>query len=75
LTFHGLRHSHKTWMKEGGINGFVQDKGLGPPSLGDRYSHITPTTTGNLVDRLEARYQQSLRDVAALPKTPPGHSA
>jgi integrase len=77
MTFHGLRHSHKTWMKEDGIDGFVQDKRLGhaTPSIGDRYSHITPTMTSNLVDRLEARYQQSLHDFAALPKTPPGHSA
>jgi len=77
MTFHGLRHSHKTWMKEDGIDGFVQDKRLGhaTPSIGDRYSHITPAMTSTLIDRLEARYQQSVRDFAALPKPVPGLSA
>jgi integrase len=74
MTFHGLRHSHKTWMKEDGIDGFVQDKRLGhaTPSIGDRYTHITPAMTAHLLDRLEARFQQSVRDFAALPKTAPG---
>ena len=77
MTFHGLRHSHKTWMKEDGIDGFVQDKRLGhaTPSIGDRYSHITPAMTRELIDRLEARYQQSVREFAALPKASPGHFA
>ncbi|MBR7826620.1 tyrosine-type recombinase/integrase [Actinospica sp. MGRD01-02] len=75
MTFHGLRHSHKTWMKEDGIDGFVQDKRLGhaTPSIGDRYSHITPAMTNTLLDKLETRYQQSVREFAALPKTP-GHA-
>ena len=74
MTFHGLRHSHKTWMKEDGIDGFVQDKRLGhaTPSIGDRYTHITPAMTAHLLERLEARYQQSMRDFAVLPKTAPG---
>lgn len=77
MTFHGLRHSHKTWMKEDGIDGFVQDKRLGhaTPSIGDRYTHITPAMTAHLLERLEARYQQSVRDFVALPKTAPGRTA
>jgi integrase len=77
MTFHGLRHSHKTWMKEDGIDGFVQDKRLGhaTPSIGDRYSHITPAMTAHLLERLEARYQQSVREFTHLPKSVPGHSA
>jgi FtsZ-binding cell division protein ZapB len=31
--------------------------------------------TLEVIDRLEARYQQSVRDFATLPKAPPGYTA
>ncbi len=71
MTFHGLRHTHKTWIIEDGIREFVQDQRLGhySPGIGARYSHVTPTMTHELVTKLETRYQHSLHTYTAKPHT------
>lgn len=76
MTFHGLRHSHKTWMKEDGIDTFVQDKRLGHAthSIGDRYTHLTPAMIQPLLTALEQRYHTSTAHFATLPRTT-GHQA
>lgn len=76
MTFHGLRHSHKTWMKEDGIDTFVQDKRLGHAthSIGDRYTHQTPAMIQPLLTALEQPYHTSTAQFATLPRTT-GHQA
>ena len=70
MTFHGLRHSHKTWMKEDGIDAFVQDKRLGHAthSIGDRYTHLTPAMIQPLLTALEQRYRNATTQFAAQPR-------
>lgn len=71
MTFHGLRHTHKTWMIEEDIPEIVQDKRLGhaTPGIGARYSHVTAPMLHDLCTKLENRYQISLTHFRAL-----GHS-
>jgi integrase len=71
MTFHGLRHSHKTWMKEDQIDDFVQNRRLGhaTPSIGDRYSHLTAVMVEDLLTKLETRYHTSVTAYTQLPRT------
>jgi integrase len=59
LTFHGLRHSHKTWLIADGVPEIAQARRLGH-HLDDRvvetYSHVAPEVEQRLIDGLEARW-------------------
>jgi integrase len=59
LTFHGLRHSQKTWLIADGVPEIAQAKRLGH-HLHDRvvetYSHVAPEVERRLLDGLEARW-------------------
>ncbi|WP_436499511.1 tyrosine-type recombinase/integrase [Actinokineospora sp. HUAS TT18] len=68
LTFHGLRHSHKTWMIADLIPDIAQAKRLGH-RLADKieqiYSHVAPEVEARLLDNLERRWLDAVRAVTA----------
>ncbi|MGH3272904.1 MAG: tyrosine-type recombinase/integrase [Streptosporangiaceae bacterium] len=73
LTPHGLRHSHKTWMTEDGIPEIVQALRLGHtvPGMRGVYTHVSDTMRAELKRALQARWEASLRDGAAIsPRSP-----
>lgn len=58
LTFHGLRHSHKTWLIADHIPEIAQTRRLGhhlPNRLAEVYSHIAPEIETELLTNLERR--------------------
>ena len=59
LTFHGLRHSQKTWLIADGVPEIAQARRLGH-HLEDRivetYSHVAPEVDRRLLEGLEARW-------------------
>jgi integrase len=60
LTFHGFRHSHKTWMIEDGLPDVVQARRLGhtlPDKIEDIYSHVAPALEDKLLAHLQNRYE------------------
>ncbi|WP_225447230.1 tyrosine-type recombinase/integrase [Streptacidiphilus sp. PB12-B1b] len=63
LTFHSLRHSHKTWLIEDGIPDVAQARRLGhrmDHKINDIYSHVAPQVEHNLLNALQTRWQRSL---------------
>jgi hypothetical protein len=69
LTFHGLRHSHKTWLIAGGAPEIVQARRLGhhlDNRVIETYSHVAPEVEQRLLDDLEQRWHVA----AALSPTP-----
>jgi integrase len=59
LTFHGLRHSHKTWLIADGVPEIAQARRLGhhlPDRVVETYSHVAPEVEQRLLDGLEARW-------------------
>lgn len=68
LTPHGLRHGHKTWMAEDGIPEILQALRLGHtvPGMRGVYTHVSDTMRAGLKDALQARWEASLRDRAAI---------
>lgn len=70
MTFHGLRHSHKTWMQEDDILDYVQYRRLGHANtnISDTYTHLTPTLLQPLLTALENRYHQSILDYTNITK-------
>ena len=65
LTFHGLRHGHKTWMIADGVPEVVQARRLGH-ILGDRiqetYSHVAAEVETRLLDGLQDRWLKAVAD-------------
>jgi integrase len=65
LTFHGLRHSHKTWLIDDGVPEIGQSKRLGH-HLQDRvvetYRHVAPGVEKRLLTGLEHRWCGALSD-------------
>jgi integrase len=62
LTFHGLRHSHKTWMIADHIPDAAQARRLGhtlPDKIADIYSHIAPELDTHLLNRLQTRWDNA----------------
>jgi len=62
LTFHGLRHSHKTWLIADGIPEIAQAKRLGhhlSSRLVEVYSHVAPEIETKLLRGLERRWKQA----------------
>lgn len=70
LTFHGLRHSHKTWMIADGVPEVAQARRLGH-ILGDRiqetYSHVAAEVEHRLLDGLQERWDKAVADSAEVP--------
>jgi integrase len=62
LTFHGLRHSHKTWLIADNIPEIAQARRLGhhlANRLVEVYSHVAPEIETRLLQRLERRWKQA----------------
>jgi integrase len=68
LTPHGLRHSHKTWMAEEGIPEILAEQRLGHqvPGMRGLYAHASDRMRDELKAALQARWEDSLADRAAL---------
>jgi integrase len=68
LTPHGLRHSHKTWMAEDGIPEILAEQRLGHqiPGMRGLYAHVSDRMRDDLKQALQARWEESLRDRAAI---------
>ncbi|MGP4112608.1 tyrosine-type recombinase/integrase [Streptomyces sp. 4N509B] len=63
LTFHGLRHSHKTWLIEDGNPDVAQARRLGHTlqnRMDETYSHVAASIDTRLLAGLENRWQRSL---------------
>jgi integrase len=64
LTFHGLRHSHKTWLIADHVPEIAQAKRLGhhlANRLVEVYSHVAPEIERQLLASLEQRYRSARR--------------
>ena len=68
LTPHGLRHSHKTWMVEDGIPEILAEQRLGHdvPGMRGLYAHASQRMREELSAALQARWEESLRERAAI---------
>jgi hypothetical protein len=68
LTPHELRHSHKTWMAEDGIPEILAEQRLGHqvPGMRGLYAHASDRMRDELKQALQARWQESLKDRAAV---------
>jgi integrase len=78
LTFHGLRHSHKTWLIADKIPEIAQARRLGhhlSNRLAEVYSHVAPEIETELITNLERRWHyahQTRRPTDNRPRhTPP----
>jgi integrase len=84
LTFHGLRHSHKTWLIEDRVPDVAQARRLGhamADKIDDIYSHVSAGVDARLLEGLENRWHRSIeryRDThlrpAPLQLAPPSQS-
>ena len=73
LTVHGLRHGHKTWMAEDGIPEILAEQRLGHevPGMRGLYAHASARMRDDLKHALQARWEDSLRERAAIcPRSP-----
>jgi hypothetical protein len=68
LTPHGLRHSHKTWMAEDGIPEVLAEQRLGHqvPGMRGLYAHASQRMPEELTAALQARWEESLHERAAI---------
>jgi integrase len=70
LTFHGFRHSHKTWLIADGIPDVAQARRLGhriPDKIEHIYSHVAPEIETRLLVALQQRWKDSLRTLSIPP--------
>ena len=59
LTFHGLRHSHKTWLIDDGMPEIPQARRLGhhlSNRVVEAYSHVAADLNQRLLEGLERRW-------------------
>jgi integrase len=71
LTFHGLRHSHKTWMIDDGVPEIAQALRLGhvlQDKVQETYSHVAAAVEQRLLDGLEARWAKALANDTTPPE-------
>ncbi|QUH05023.1 tyrosine-type recombinase/integrase [Saccharopolyspora erythraea] len=61
LTFHGLRHTHKTWLNEDHVDRALQHQRLGHrmPGVEGIYSHVTQPMIDHLTTALDHRWRRS----------------
>lgn len=65
LTFHGLRHSHKTWMIADGIPEIAQALRLGhvlKDKVQQTYSHVAVSVEEGLLQSLQDRWDKAIID-------------
>ena len=63
LTFHGTRHSHKTWMIDDGIPEIAQALRLGhvmPDKVQETYSHVAAAVEARLLQHLQERWDKAV---------------
>ncbi|MBN6034111.1 site-specific integrase [Amycolatopsis sp. 195334CR] len=63
LTFHGLRHSHKTWMIDDGVPEIAQALRLGhvlEDKVQETYSHVAVAVEQRLLDALQTRWEKAV---------------
>ncbi|HZC52415.1 MAG TPA: hypothetical protein VE441_07955, partial [Mycobacterium sp.] len=63
LTFHGLRHSHKTWLIADRVPEIAQARRLGhhlDNRVVETYSHVAPEVEQRLLAELERRWHQAI---------------
>jgi integrase len=68
LTFHGLRHSHKTWMIAEYLPEVAQERRLGhklPDKIVETYSHVAPEVEAKLLAALQRRWDDAVTRVDA----------
>lgn len=68
LTFHCLRHSHKTWLIADGMPEIAQSRRLGhhlDNRVVETYSHVASEVERRLLQRLERRWHRALGSAAA----------
>jgi integrase len=73
LTFHGLRHSHKTWLIAGGAPEIAQARRLGhhlPNRVTEVYSHVAPEVELRLINDLQRRWHEADLNVRTHPTAP-----
>lgn len=66
MTFHGLRHSHKTWMIADHIPDVAQARRLGhtlPDKIQDIYSHVAPEVDARLLAALQQRWETAAASI------------
>jgi integrase len=75
MTFHALRHCHKTWMTEDQSLESIQDYRLGhaTPGIRARYTHRNLDMQKDITAGMHQRYIQSAHDYTHL--SPALHSA
>ncbi|MFJ9174908.1 tyrosine-type recombinase/integrase [Streptomyces sp. NPDC102360] len=75
LTFHNLRHTHKTWLIEDNIPDVAQARRLGHTLKGidDVYAHVADSVDARLLKGLEARWHRSLTQHALADNTREGN--
>ncbi|OJY43418.1 tyrosine-type recombinase/integrase [Pseudonocardia sp. 73-21] len=65
LTFHGLRHSHKTWMIADGVPEIAQARRLGhilDDKIQQTYSHVAAEVDARLLEGLADRWAKAVAD-------------
>jgi len=68
LTFHGLRHSHKTWMIADAVPQVAQSERLGhklPDKIEEAYSHVAEEVEHRLLTALQRRWNTALANLPA----------
>jgi integrase len=73
LTFHGFRHSHKTWMIADGMPEVAQARRLGhkiPDKIEHIYSHVAPEVEARLLTALQRRWTDALANLINTHSTP-----
>ena len=68
LTFHGLRHSHKTWLITDGIPEIAQALRLGhvlQNKVQETYSHLAQAVEDRLLHALQDRWEKAIADTTA----------
>jgi integrase len=66
LKFHGLRHSHKTWLIADGIPDVGRARRLGhklPDQIREIYDHVAPEVETKILDTLQQRWTASLESL------------
>lgn len=68
MTFHRLRHVHKSWMAEDRTPASLQDHRLGhaPHGVQGTYEHPTPAMVARLIADLERRWCSTVADSASI---------
>ncbi|WP_116046415.1 tyrosine-type recombinase/integrase [Amycolatopsis palatopharyngis] len=71
LTFHGLRHSHKTWLIDDGVPEIAQALRLGhvlADKVQQTYSHVATAVEQRLLHGLQTRWNKALADNTTPPE-------